>query len=94
MACLAGSRPPWRARQESPGHSHLRRLDLQRRKRRNDRHRAALEIPISLYASVFKYYGNAIEDGIEPLAFCGVTLAACALAALGAWLFERRDLAA
>lgn len=46
------------------------------------------------YLSVFKYYGNAIEDGIEPLAFCGVTLAACALAALGAWLFERRDLAA
>lgn len=43
--------------------------------------------------SVFKYYGNAIEDGIEPLAFLGVTLAACALAAIGAWLFERRDLA-
>ena len=46
------------------------------------------------YVSVFKYYGNAIEDGIEPLAFVGVTLAACALAALGAWLFERRDLVA
>jgi ABC-2 type transport system permease protein len=46
------------------------------------------------YVSVFKYYGNAIEDGIEPLAFAGVTLAACLLAALGAWLFERRDLAA
>ena len=46
------------------------------------------------YASVFKYYGNAIEDGIEPLAFAGVTLAACALGALGARLFERRDLAA
>jgi ABC-2 type transport system permease protein len=46
------------------------------------------------YLSVFKYYGNAIEDGIEPLAFCGVTLAAVALAALGAWLFDRRDLAA
>ncbi|MFP5389370.1 MAG: ABC transporter permease subunit [Thermoleophilia bacterium] len=45
------------------------------------------------YASVFKYYGNAIEDGIDPLAFAGVTLAAIALAALGAWLFERRDLA-
>ncbi|HEU5063676.1 MAG TPA: ABC transporter permease subunit [Solirubrobacterales bacterium] len=45
------------------------------------------------YLSVFKYYGNAIEDGIEPLAFAGVTLAACALAAIGAWLFERRDLA-
>lgn len=46
------------------------------------------------YVSVFRYYGNAIEDGIEPLAFCGVTLAAIALAALGAWLFDRRDLAA
>jgi ABC-2 type transport system permease protein len=46
------------------------------------------------YASVFKYYGNAIEDGIEPLAFGGVTLVALALAALGAWLFERRDISA
>jgi ABC-2 type transport system permease protein len=46
------------------------------------------------YLSVFKYYGNALEDGIEPLAFAGVTAAACLLALLGAWLFERRDLAA
>lgn len=45
------------------------------------------------YASVFRFYGNAIENGIEPLAFLGVTLAAALLAALGAWLFERRDLA-
>lgn len=45
------------------------------------------------YVSVFKYYGNAIEDGIDPLAFAGVTVAAVLLAALGAWLFERRDLA-
>lgn len=44
------------------------------------------------YASVFKYYGNAIEDGIEPLAFGGVTLVAVGLAAAGAWLFERRDI--
>jgi ABC-2 type transport system permease protein len=44
------------------------------------------------YVSVFKYYGNAIEDGIDPLAFCGVTAGAIALAALGAWLFDRRDL--
>lgn len=44
------------------------------------------------YASVFKYYGNAIEDGIDPLSFIGVTVAAIALAALGSWLFERRDL--
>lgn len=46
------------------------------------------------YLSVFKYYGNAIEDGIEPLAFCGVTAAAVVLAVVGAWLFERRDVAA
>ena len=46
------------------------------------------------YASVFKYYGNAIEDGIEPFAFLGVTAAAIILAAVGAWLFERRDLSA
>jgi len=46
------------------------------------------------YASVFRYYGNAIEDGIEPLAFCGVTIAACALTTIGAWLFDRRDISA
>jgi len=44
------------------------------------------------YASVFRYYGSAIEDGIDPLAFCGVTAVAVALAALGATLFERRDI--
>lgn len=43
------------------------------------------------YVSVFKYYGNAIEDGIDPLAFVGVTAAAVVLTAVGAWLFERRD---
>lgn len=45
------------------------------------------------YASVFRYYGNAIESGIEPLSFLGVSAAAAALAAIGALLFERRDLA-
>ncbi|HEX6753243.1 MAG TPA: ABC transporter permease subunit [Solirubrobacterales bacterium] len=44
------------------------------------------------YASVFRYYGTAIEDGIDPLAFCGVVAVAIALAAVGALLFERRDL--
>jgi ABC-2 type transport system permease protein len=44
------------------------------------------------YGSVFKYYGNAIEEGIEPLAFCGVLVAAAVLAALGSWLFDRRDI--
>ncbi len=44
------------------------------------------------YASVFRYYGKAIEDGIDPLSFLGVTAAALALAAIGSLLFERRDL--
>jgi ABC-2 type transport system permease protein len=46
------------------------------------------------YGSVFRYYGTAIEDGIDPLAFVGVTAAAIGLAAIGAWLFERRDISA
>lgn len=46
------------------------------------------------YVSVFRYYGNAIEEGIDPLSFIGVTVAAIVLAAIGAWLFERRDLSA
>lgn len=44
------------------------------------------------YASVFRYYGNAIENGVDPLSFLGVTAVAVALAAVGAALFERRDL--
>jgi ABC-2 type transport system permease protein len=44
------------------------------------------------YASVFRYYGKAIETGIDPPSFLGVTAAAVVLAAAGAALFERRDL--
>jgi len=44
------------------------------------------------YGSVFRYYGEAIENGIDPLAFIGIAAAAIALAVLGAWLFDRRDL--
>jgi ABC-2 type transport system permease protein len=44
------------------------------------------------YASVFRYYGKAAENGIDPLSFLGVTAAAIALAATGALLFDRRDL--
>jgi ABC-2 type transport system permease protein len=43
------------------------------------------------YVSVFKYYGNAIEDGIDPLAFGGVLAVAALLATAGALLFDRRD---
>jgi ABC-2 type transport system permease protein len=44
------------------------------------------------YASVFRYYGNAIRDGIDPASFAGVTAVAVLFAGVGAWLFERRDL--
>jgi ABC-2 type transport system permease protein len=46
------------------------------------------------YASVFKYYGNASIDGLDAVAFAGLTLTATILAAVGGALFERRDLAA
>jgi ABC-2 type transport system permease protein len=45
------------------------------------------------YISAFRYYGKAIVSGIDPLSFIGVTVAAIVLAALGALLFDRRDLA-
>jgi beta-exotoxin I transport system permease protein len=44
------------------------------------------------YGSVFRYYGKAIETGIRPLSFLGVAAAAVALAAIGALLFDRRDI--
>lgn len=46
------------------------------------------------YVSVFRYYGKAIENDIDPLSFLGVTVAAVGLAAVGAILFARRDLLA
>jgi ABC-2 type transport system permease protein len=46
------------------------------------------------YASIFRYYGNAIESGIKPASFLGLCAFALLLAALGAWLFERRDVIA
>ncbi len=45
------------------------------------------------YASVFRYYGKAIQEGIDPVAFAGVTAVAVVFAAIGALLFERCDLA-
>jgi ABC-2 type transport system permease protein len=44
------------------------------------------------YGSVFRYYGKAIEDGIDPVSFIGVTAVAVATAILGALLFDRRDI--
>jgi len=46
------------------------------------------------WASAFRYYGSAIQDGIDPLAFAGLTLVGVGLAAVGALLFERRDVLA
>ncbi|HEX5780464.1 MAG TPA: hypothetical protein VFX80_01015 [Solirubrobacteraceae bacterium] len=46
------------------------------------------------YVSVFKYYGSAIQDGIDPMAFAAVTLAGIALAIGGAILLRRRDVLA
>lgn len=46
------------------------------------------------YVSAFRYYGSAIQDGIDPPAFAGVTLAGIVLAAAGALLLERRDVLA
>jgi len=41
--------------------------------------------------SAFKYYGSAVRDGIDPLAFAALALAGAVLAAAGALLFDRRD---
>src|SRR5262249_1839324 len=44
------------------------------------------------YASVFRYYGSAVEDGIVAASFIGVVAVALVVAALGTAPFERRDL--
>jgi ABC-2 type transport system permease protein len=43
--------------------------------------------------SAFREYGSAVNDGIDPLSFAGLTLAGVALAAIGALLFRTRDIA-
>jgi ABC-2 type transport system permease protein len=43
-------------------------------------------------ASVFYYYGSAIENGIDWANFAGLTLAACVLVALATIAFQRRDI--
>jgi ABC-2 type transport system permease protein len=42
--------------------------------------------------SAFKYYGSAIQNGIDPVAFAGMLLVAAVLALAGSALFERRDI--
>lgn len=42
-------------------------------------------------ASVFYYYGSAIEDGIDPSNFAALTVAACVFVALATVAFQRRD---
>lgn len=44
------------------------------------------------YGSVFRYYGSAVENGIDPVAFLGISAAAVILATIGSALFERRDI--
>jgi ABC-2 type transport system permease protein len=44
------------------------------------------------YVSVFRYYGKAAVDGFDVGAFLGVSAVALALAAVGSWLFGKRDL--
>jgi ABC-2 type transport system permease protein len=56
--------------------------------------RAAPSLHDLRYLSAFKYYGSAVRDGIDPLAFAGVSLAGIVLAVAGALLFERRDVRA
>lgn len=56
--------------------------------------RLADEVSGLRYISAFKYYGSALTEGIDPLAFVGLALAGCVLAALGASAFERRDVRA
>lgn len=43
-------------------------------------------------ASVFYYYGSAIEDGIERSSFVGVTAVALLLVLLAVFAFSRRDI--
>ena len=42
--------------------------------------------------SAFRYYGSAVQNGLDVSHMVGLTLAGMALAAIGALLFERRDI--
>ncbi len=45
------------------------------------------------WISAFRHYGSAVSDGIDPVAFVGLTVAGIALASIGALLFRSRDIA-
>ena len=44
------------------------------------------------WISAFKYYGSPMRDGIDPPSFIGLIIAGAVLVAVGALLFERRDI--
>jgi ABC-2 type transport system permease protein len=44
------------------------------------------------WASAFRYYGSALQNGLDVAGFIGLTLAGLACAAIGALLFDRRDI--
>jgi ABC-2 type transport system permease protein len=46
------------------------------------------------YLSAFRYYGSAIQDGIDPGSVAVLTITGIVLAVAGALLFERRDILA
>jgi ABC-2 type transport system permease protein len=55
--------------------------------------RVADELESLRWISAFRHYGDAVRDGIDPLAFVGLTLAGATLAAVGALMLRSRDLA-
>lgn len=55
--------------------------------------RVADDLETLRWISAFRHYGDAVRDGIDPLAFVGLTLAGAALAALGTLMLRSRDLA-
>jgi len=52
----------------------------------------ASEVAPLRVVSAFRYYGSAVQDGLDASHVVGLTLVAVVLAAIGAELFERRDL--
>ena len=86
---LAAGRAAQRRRRSpaiAAGHARRHVRDRPRRQARRRRSSRCASL------SAFKYYGSAIQDGIDPLAFAGLDARRGALlAAAGAFLFERRD---